>query len=61
VEVELTRPRTEGADELTDRLARQITTSTGVSAHVRVPAPGTLPRATHKARREDDRRQGVWG
>jgi phenylacetate-CoA ligase len=61
VEVEPTRPQPGGAEELAERVARQIKASTGVSARVRVLDPGTLPRATHKAKRVDDRRQGVWG
>jgi phenylacetate-CoA ligase len=61
VEVEPTQPRPDEADDLAARLARQIKASTGVSARVRVLDPETLPRATHKAKRVDDRRQGVWG
>ena len=32
----------------------------GVSAQVVILPPDTLPRATHKAKRVEDRRQGVW-
>ena len=33
---------------------------TGVSARVAVLAPGSLPRATHKAKRVEDRRTDLW-
>jgi phenylacetate-CoA ligase len=33
---------------------------TGVSAGVKILPPDTLPRATHKAQRVEDRRKGVW-
>ncbi len=42
------------------QLARQLKAVTGVSAEVAVLAPDTLPRATHKAKRVEDRRQQVW-
>jgi phenylacetate-CoA ligase len=61
VEVEPTRSLPGGTGELAERLARQLKASSGVSARVRVLDPDTLPRATHKAKRVDDRRQGVWG
>jgi phenylacetate-CoA ligase len=47
--------------DLAARFARQLKSITGVSAKVIVLPPDTLPRATHKAKRVDDRRQGVWG
>lgn len=46
--------------ELAAQLARQLKAVTGVSAEVAVLAPDTLPRATHKAKRVEDRRQQVW-
>lgn len=50
-----------GTDEdLAHRFARRLQAVTGVGAHVVVLAPETLPRATHKAKRVDDRRSGVW-
>jgi phenylacetate-CoA ligase len=50
-----------GPDEdLAQHFARQIKSITGVSADIRVLASGTLPRATHKAKRVEDRRTGVW-
>jgi phenylacetate-CoA ligase len=50
-----------GADEeLADRFLRRLQTVTGVSAEVTILPPDTLPRATHKAKRVDDRRAGVW-
>ncbi|WP_366558572.1 hypothetical protein [Rhodopseudomonas sp.] len=33
---------------------------TGVSAKITVLPPDTLPRATHKAKRVEDRRTSVW-
>jgi phenylacetate-CoA ligase len=47
-------------EELADRVARRIKALAGVGALVRVLAPDSLPRATHKAKRVDDRRKGVW-
>lgn len=50
-----------GPDEdLAHGFGRQIKSITGVSAEIRILAPNTLPRATHKAKRVDDRRSGVW-
>jgi len=46
--------------DLAARLARQIKGVTGVGAAVQVLDPDTLPRATHKAKRVEDRRTGVW-
>ena len=46
--------------ELAAQLARQLKAVTGVSAEVAVLAPDSLPRATHKAKRVEDRRQQVW-
>ncbi len=51
-----------GSDaELATRFAGQLKSVTGVSAVVTILAPDTLPRATHKAKRVEDRRSGVWG
>ncbi|MFZ4624658.1 MAG: phenylacetate--CoA ligase family protein [Rhodoferax sp.] len=51
-----------GADaELAARFARQLQSVTGVSAKVLILPAETLPRATHKAKRVEDRRTGVWG
>lgn len=47
--------------ELAQRFVRQLKSITGVSASVTILAPDTLPRATHKAKRVEDRRSGVWG
>lgn len=47
--------------ELSFRFAKRLKSVTGVSAEVAVLPPDTLPRATHKAKRVEDRRTGVWG
>jgi phenylacetate-CoA ligase len=47
--------------ELADRFARHLKSVTGVSAEIVVLPADALPRATHKAKRVEDRRQGVWG
>lgn len=47
-------------DELAARFIRQLQSVTGVSAKVSILAADTLPRATHKAKRVEDRRVGVW-
>jgi phenylacetate-CoA ligase len=50
-----------GADgDLAQRFTRRLKSVTGVSAQTRVLPSGTLPRATHKAKRVEDRRTGVW-
>lgn len=46
--------------ELASRFAGHLKSITGVSARIVILPPDTLPRATHKAKRVDDRRQGVW-
>jgi phenylacetate-CoA ligase len=46
--------------ELSDRIVRRLKSITGISAELRILAPGSLPRATHKAKRVEDRRSGVW-
>jgi phenylacetate-CoA ligase len=51
----------QGADaDLQHHFARQLKSVTGVTAAVNILAPDSLPRATHKAKRVDDRRTGVW-
>ncbi|NJL07242.1 MAG: phenylacetate--CoA ligase [Methylacidiphilales bacterium] len=47
--------------DLAHRVGRKLKSITGVSADVIVLPPDTLPRATHKAKRVEDRRAGVWG
>ncbi len=47
-------------DELAVRFAGHLKSITGVSAKIIVLPPDTLPRATHKAKRVDDRRSRVW-
>jgi phenylacetate-CoA ligase len=51
-----------GTDEaLAQEFTRKLQAATGVRPHVSILAPDTLPRATHKAKRVEDRRTGVWG
>jgi phenylacetate-CoA ligase len=47
-------------EDLAQRFGRHLKATTGVHAEIRLLAPDTLPRATHKAKRVEDRRQGVW-
>ena len=47
-------------EELAARFARRLKAVVGVHADVRVLAPDTLPRATHKAKRVEDRRGTIW-
>lgn len=47
-------------EELAARFTRQLKSVTGVTAKVVVLPPDTLPRATHKAKRVEDRRGKVW-
>ena len=60
IEVEHVHGFNGAPDELAHRFAKHVKAITGVHAEVRVLPPDTLPRATHKAKRVDDRRQGVW-
>jgi phenylacetate-CoA ligase len=46
--------------ELAKRFAGHLKSITGVAAKIVVLPPDTLPRATHKAKRVEDRRTGVW-
>lgn len=51
-----------GSDvELAARFNGHLKSVTGATATVRILPPDTLPRATHKAKRVEDRRTGVWG
>lgn len=60
--VEIERIATDSGcdDELAVRFAGHLKSITGVSAKIVILPPETLPRATHKAKRVDDRRSGVW-
>ncbi len=60
VELERTHGSSEPDDDLAERFGRQLKALTGVSARVTVLAPGSLPRATHKAKRVEDRRTNLW-
>ena len=60
VEVERAADFHGGDVELVARFSRQLQSITGVSARVAILPPDTLPRATHKAKRVEDRRTGVW-
>ncbi|MFZ4536310.1 phenylacetate--CoA ligase family protein [Propionivibrio sp.] len=60
VEVERSASFTGNDAELSARFARQLQSVTGVSAKVVILPADTLPRATHKAKRVEDRRTGVW-
>lgn len=46
--------------ELAERLKKNLKATTGISAAVEILSPGTLPRATHKAKRVVDNRSQVW-
>jgi len=60
--VEIERAASDSAQdaELASRFAGHLKSITGVAAQVVVLPPDTLPRATHKAKRVEDRRQNVW-
>lgn len=60
--VEIERAATDAARdaELVARFAGHLKSITGVSARIVILPPDTLPRATHKAKRVEDRRQNVW-
>lgn len=45
---------------LAERFAGHLQSITGVSARVLILPPETLPRATHKAKRVEDRRGNLW-
>lgn len=60
VEAEARHGANTAPEDLAARLKRQIKAVTGVGAQVDILAADTLPRATHKAKRVDDRRGQVW-
>ena len=60
VEVEYRHGFNGALDELSARIGRRLKSLTGVSADVRILDPESLPRATHKAKRVEDRRGKVW-
>ena len=60
VELERSAAFTGSNEELAHHFGRQLKSITGVSAVVTILPPDTLPRATHKAKRVEDRRSGVW-
>jgi phenylacetate-CoA ligase len=60
VELERSAAFTGSNEELAHHFVRQLKSITGVSAVVNILPPDTLPRATHKAKRVEDRRSGVW-
>lgn len=61
VEVERSATSPAPDSELREQFARHLKSVTGVSAQITILPPDTLPRATHKAKRVEDRRNGVWG
>jgi phenylacetate-CoA ligase len=61
VEVERAENFTGSDAELAARFAGHLKAVTGVSSFVNILPPNTLPRATHKAKRVEDRRSKVWG
>lgn len=51
----------QGSDaDLAARFKTSLKAVTGIMGEVTILAPETLPRATHKAKRVEDRRTGVW-
>jgi len=60
VEIERAADDVSHDKELASRFAGHLKSVTGVAANVVILPPGTLPRATHKAKRVEDRRQHVW-
>jgi len=61
VEIERAATCVASDSELAGRFAHHLKGAIGVSAVVKILPADTLPRATHKARRVEDRRSGVWG
>ena len=61
VEVERSAAFSGRDEDLAHHFGRQLKSITGVSAVVKILPADTLPRATHKAKRVEDRRSGVWG
>ncbi len=60
IEIEHVRGYNGATEALAHRITQHLKGLTGVSAVVSVLAPDTLPRATHKAKRVEDRRTDVW-
>jgi len=60
VELERAHGSSEPDDDLAERFVRRLKALTGVSARVAVLPAGSLPRATHKAKRVEDRRASLW-
>ena len=60
VEIERVAPSDANDAELASRFVHHLKSVTGVTASVVVLPPDTLPRATHKAKRVEDRRGNVW-
>lgn len=60
VEVERAAASAHSDAELANRFAHHLKATIGVSAAVTILPTDTLPRATHKAKRVEDRRTGVW-
>jgi phenylacetate-CoA ligase len=61
VEVERSASFTGSDAELAARFNGHLKSVTGAAATIRILPSDTLPRATHKAKRVEDRRTGVWG
>lgn len=61
VEVERSATFSGRDEDLAHHFGRQLKSITGVNAVVKILPADTLPRATHKAKRVEDRRSGVWG
>lgn len=61
VEIERSAAYAGSDEELAARFNRHLKSVTGVTARIRILPPDALPRATHKAKRVEDRRSGVWG
>ena len=60
VELERAHDSSEPDDDLAERFGQRLKALTGVSARVAVLPAGSLPRATHKAKRVEDRRASLW-
>jgi len=60
IDVEHVAGWTGAPEDLAHRIARHLKSVVGILADVRVLPPDTLPRETHKAKRVEDRRSGVW-
>jgi len=60
IEIEPVRGFNGTHEELAHRISHRLKALVGISAAVRILAADTLPRATHKAKRVEDRRSGVW-